>query len=508
MAQHENIQSRYNHVLKYTGLFGGVQGLTMFVSVVRNKLVSVLVGAVGLGMADLLNRTILFLSNSTNLGISFSAVRQLSELQSDGEEPTAQQQTEIAHTVQVIRFWSLITGVFGMLLCMLLSPVLGRWTMNAYGNYIYYLWLSPMILCLAMAGGELAILKAFRKLKSIALVSIFSAIATLLVTVPLYYLYELDGIVPALLLSSVCNLAIVLHFSLRCIPWNITLCRAKRLFRDGRSIVQLGGAYILAAMAGDGADVAIRSFINDVHSPEQVGFYTAGFTLTVTYARMVFVAMDSDYYPRLSAAFARKEERNGLINRQVELSLLLMAPFLTFFLCVLPVVLPLLYTGTFMPVYPMVCCSVFYMFFKAITTPVAYMPLAKGDPVVYTTMELLYDLVFMILVILGFRWGGLVGAGIALSLSNLLDMIFILTYYSRRYHYVMSKEVRRFSIILGIFLAISVAASFRLEGIERIVLQVVCCLLATGYSYYIIRNTTTLMSELRARIKNKRRKQP
>ncbi len=505
MAQHENIKSRYNHVLKYTGLFGGVQGLTMFVSIIRNKLVSVLVGAVGLGMADLLNRTILFLSNSTNLGISFSAVQQLSELEPDEEETIG---PAVAHNVQVIRFWSVVTGIFGMLLCMILSPLLGRWTMNAYSNYLYYLWLSPMVLCLAIAGGELAILKAFRRLKSIALVSIFSALATLVVTVPLYYLYALDGIVPALLLSSVCNLVIVLRISLRCIPWNIPLCRAKQLLYDGRGILRLGGAYILAAMAGDGADVAIRSFINDVDSPEQVGFYAAGFTLTVTYARMVFVAMDSDYYPRLSAAFARKDERNELINRQVELSLLLMVPFLTFFLCVLPVVLPLLYTGTFMPVYPMVCCSVFYMFFKAITTPVAYMPLAKGDPVVYAGMEFLYDFFFMILVILGFRWGGLLGAGIALSLSNLLDMLFILTFYSRRYGYTMSGEVRRFGLILGLLLAISVAASFRTYGLCRIVLQVVCCLLATGYSYYIIKNTTTLMSELRERIKNKRRRSP
>jgi uncharacterized membrane protein len=72
----------------------------------------------------------------------------------------------------------------------------------------------------------------------------------------------------------------------------------------------------------------------------------------------------------------------------------------------------------------------------------------------------------------------------------------------------MSGEVRRFGLILGLLLAISVAASFRTYGLCRIVLQVVCCLLATGYSYYIIKNTTTLMSELRERIKNKRRRLP
>ncbi len=504
MAQHENIQSRYNHVLKYTGLFGGVQGLTMLVSIVRNKLVSVLVGAVGLGMADLLNRTVLLISNSSNLGISFSAVRQLSELQPYRDDLSAHQQSDIAHCVQVIRFWSVVTGLFGMLLCMALSPLLGRWTMHSYSSYLLYLWLSPMILCIAVAGGELAVLKAFRRLSSIAVASVQSALATLCITVPFYYFYRLDGIVPALLLSSVCNLLIFLRRSLRCVPWNISLCRARKLFRDGRGIVRLGGAYILAALAGDGADVAIRSFINNSYSAEQVGFYTAGFTLTVTYARMVFVAMDSDFYPRLSALFAQPEQRNELINRQVELSLLLMVPFLTTFLCLLPVVLPLLYTHTFMPVYPMVCCSVFYMFFKSITTPVAYMPLAKGDAVMYTAMELFYDFVFVLLVIQGYKMGGLVGAGIALSVSNLLDMVCILGVYTHKYHYHTSGEVRRYGLILGCFLVCSVASSFLQEGVWRIAIQILVCVLSIGYSYYIIKNRTTLMSELKARLKSKK----
>ncbi len=504
MAQHENIQSRYNHVLKYTGLFGGVQGLTMLVSIIRNKWVSVLVGAVGLGMADLLNRTILLISNSSNLGISFSAVRQLSELQPGGDELSERQQAEIAHCVQVVRFWSVVTGLFGMLLCMVLSPLLGRWTMHSYSSYIYYLWLSPMILCLAIAGGELAILKAFRKLSAIAGASVQSAVATLCITLPLYYFYRLDGIVPALLIASICNLFLFLRYSLRCVSWNISMNKVRQLFRDGRSIVQLGGAYILAALAGDGADVAIRSFINNSDTAEQVGFYTAGFTLTVTYARMVFVAMDSDYYPRLSALFVQREQRNELINRQVELSLLLMVPFLTAFLCVLPIALPLLYTGNFMPVYPMVCCSVFYMFFKAITTPVAYMPLAKGDAVMYTSMEFLYDVVFLLLVIMGYRCYGLVGAGIALSLSNLFDMVCILGVYTRKYGYRTSAEVRRYSCVLGVLLACSVAASFLSEGVWRVAIQVVVCVIAVGFSYYILKNRTTLMSEIRTRIRQKK----
>ena len=42
----------YNHILKYTGLLGGVQALYIVMAVLRNKLTALLVGAVGMGLAD------------------------------------------------------------------------------------------------------------------------------------------------------------------------------------------------------------------------------------------------------------------------------------------------------------------------------------------------------------------------------------------------------------------------------------------------------------------------
>ena len=76
----EEVTDSYGHVLKYTGLFGGVQGLNILVSLVRNKLVAVLLGPDGMGLASLFNTTVNFISQSTNLGISFSAVKHVSEL--------------------------------------------------------------------------------------------------------------------------------------------------------------------------------------------------------------------------------------------------------------------------------------------------------------------------------------------------------------------------------------------------------------------------------------------
>ena len=64
----------YSHILKYTSLFGGVQGLGILVGIVRNKLVALLLGPDGMGLVSLFNSTIKLVSDSTNFGLSMSAV--------------------------------------------------------------------------------------------------------------------------------------------------------------------------------------------------------------------------------------------------------------------------------------------------------------------------------------------------------------------------------------------------------------------------------------------------
>ena len=50
MNDTEQNENSYGHVLKYTGIFGGVQGLNILISLVRNKLVALLLGPAGMGL--------------------------------------------------------------------------------------------------------------------------------------------------------------------------------------------------------------------------------------------------------------------------------------------------------------------------------------------------------------------------------------------------------------------------------------------------------------------------
>ncbi|MBP5713212.1 MAG: hypothetical protein J6X07_00765, partial [Prevotella sp.] len=81
-----NQKKDYSHILKYTSLFGGVQGLMILIGLVRNKFMALFLGAGGMGFNALLMSMQNFASQCTGLGISFGAVPRLSELHEQGEE--------------------------------------------------------------------------------------------------------------------------------------------------------------------------------------------------------------------------------------------------------------------------------------------------------------------------------------------------------------------------------------------------------------------------------------
>ena len=180
----KELDESYSHVLKYTGIFGGVQGLNVLVGLVRNKCVALILGPGGMGLVSLFNTTISLISQATHLGISFSAVRHISELYDRGDE------VQMAHFVKVVRGWCLLTALIGMLVCIMAGPFLSSATFSWGNHSLHFILLAPAVGMIAITGGETAILKGQRKLGALALVQVIAALSSLVISIPIYYLVK------------------------------------------------------------------------------------------------------------------------------------------------------------------------------------------------------------------------------------------------------------------------------------------------------------------------------
>ena len=486
----------YSHVLKYTGIFGGVQGLNIVVSLVRNKLIAVLLGPNGMGLASLFNTTVNFISQATNFGISFSAVKHVSELFERGDEAA------IAHFVKVVRAWALLTALIGMLVCVVVGPLLSDYTF-AWGDHtLHFILLAPAVGLMAITGGEMAILKGARQLRSLAVIQIFNVLAALVISIPIYYFYNQTGIVPVIVLMALTSMLLTIRHSYRLYP--LQLSGANGVLGEGMAMVRLGVAFVVAGVLGSGAEMLIRSYLNVVSGDlDVVGLYNAGFMLTITYAGMVFSAMETDYFPRLSSVNSDVAATNQTVNRQIEVSLLIVSPMLAALIIGLPILIPLLFSSKFLPMVGMAQVSVFAMYIKAVSLPVSYLTLAKGDSVGYMVLEAIYDVLLVLLVIFGYGQWGLLGTGVALSLSYVFDILLVGAYTYWHYHYRVSMQVLQYAAIqftLGVAVYIVTLVENPLIYWS---LGTLICLASLFVSISILHQKTSLWSALINKMKNR-----
>ena len=449
----------YHHILKYTSIFGGVQGLNVVVSLVRNKFVALILGPSGMGLVSLFNTTVNFVSQSTTLGIATSAVRHLSEFPENDYHP------QIVHFVKVVRA------------------------------------LAPAVCMLAITGGETAILKGRRRLRSLAFVQVGAVLAALLISVPVYYFFGEAGIVPVIVAMTFVTMLLTINSSYRLYP--LMLRGTKGILGEGMEMVRLGVAFTLAGIIGSGAEMLIRSWLNVEGDLGMLGLYNAGYMITVTYAGMVFSAMETDYFPRLSAVNTDVAATNETVNKQMEVSILMISPMLVALIIFLPVIIPLLFSDEFLPVIAMTQVATLAMFFKALTLPVAYITLARGYSLMYLFLESAYFVVFVILIIFGYQHWGLLGTGIAITLANVFDYLMINGVARWRYGYKMTSTVMRYSAIHILIGLLAYFTTITVEGYAYWIFGIGLSLVSLLFSLLILHQKTHLWEALTRRFKGR-----
>ena len=67
-------------------------------------------------------------------------------------------------------------------------------------------------------------------------------------------------------------------------------------------------------------------------------------------------------------------------------------------------------------------------------------------------MELAYDIIFVCLIIVGYDLYGLCGAGMALTVSYIIDLAFILVLYRKIYGFCLSYATLKIILVQGCFL--------------------------------------------------------
>lgn len=428
-----NQTTAYRRIFKATSLFGGVQIYQILIELIKSKFIALLLGPTGVGIQGLYTSAISLIQQATSCGLSTSAIRNVAEANESDDK------TRIGFVVTALRRLVWLTGLFGMFVVVAFSSVLSKISFGDSKHVVPFIIISITLLLGQLNVGQKVILQGTRHIKYLAKCTAIGVTIGLIVCVPLYYLWGIDAIVYNIIISYITALSLSWYYSTKI---SVTKVKQswKKTFAIGKSMLMMGAVLTLTHLMTTASGYALRSFIRLWGGVEAVGLFTAGYVIMNQYAGLVFSAMATDYYPRLSAINSDNYKCKDVMNKQGEIGLLLLSPLLVIFIIFVPIVIELLYSSKFLLVCNYVVWCSFGMIFKLISWVVSFVFLAKSETKLYAFSELYAGLYMLGLNLVGYKYGGLSGLGMSFSLGYFIYMLQVGLLARKRYGLKFSSD--------------------------------------------------------------------
>lgn len=464
----EESKDSYKKIFKSTFLFGFVQAFNIIAKVGVNKVVAVLLGTEGMGVIGLFQSTINVLSTVCGLGLSQSAVKDISQGTNESFE-------QFSKSISLTKKLVLLLALFGMFITMVLSPWLSEWTFGD-DRYTYaFMWLSVVVFLNIITEGQLAILKGARMLRLLAKASLLGSVVGLITSVPLYFWLGENGIVPSLIVAALTAMVLSWYF-VRKVKYSNQVYAIKQAIREGKMMMQMGIALMYVSFLVGVSDYIIRTFISNVANVDVVGLYQAGSMIINSYFGIVITALTTDYYPRISAINRNNEELQQEFNRQSEVGLLMVGSLVIIILFAMPLVVKILYTEDFMPIISFLQYAVLGVLFTVCSNALGMILLAKQASKTFFYTSTIGRIIIVGISLLSFKYWGLEGLGIAGIITGIFHLIFMSFVMWNKYRIKMNKEL--YMMLFNIII-ISLCAFF-VKDIDNLFLRYLLGLLLLG----------------------------
>jgi O-antigen/teichoic acid export membrane protein len=486
-------KSSYRQIIKSTSIFGGVQVFNMIISLVRSKVIAILIGPAGIGLIGLFNSALSLIGSVTNAGIETSGVKTISTAGND--------EKALAKEASIINRLIWLTGLLGALTIVVLSPVLSRITFGNTGHTLSFVLISVTVLFRQLTSGDLLILQGLSKIKYLAQANFYGNLLGLLISLPLYYFFKIDGIIPSIVFSSLMAMFAAVFFRNKIKIESVSLTN-KEVLTEGRQLILLGFSLSLIGLLTTLSSYLLQIFISNFKDVAQVGFYSAGFTILNTYVGVIFTAMATDYYPRLAKVSHDNLLVKNLVKEQSVIAILLLTPIIVLFLVFAPTVIRLLYSKEFLPVVPLVCWGILGMIIKAVSWAMGYVLIAKGDSKVFIKTSVGFNLVFLIINMSGYYFYGLEGLGITFLINYLIHFFVLKLIVSKIYDFAFDAAFYKLFICCILFCTLTFLSLYISLPLVKYAVMFVLVVISTLFSLYELNKRINLKDFSSGKLKN------
>lgn len=480
------------HTLKVTTIFGGAQIIVVIAGLAKSKVAALLIGPSGVGVSALYNNLLTLMTCIIGFGIGQSAIREIAKECNDIER-----QKLALVSKQIV----IILGVIGCFLTIIFSSQISEFQFGSSDYTFGFCLVGFAVACNVIQSGTDACLKGFRRIKQIALSSLLNSVGSVLITSLLYYFGGAEAIPYSILLCSVYVLVISWYFSRDIGVLSFNRFSFGEIWKIAFPMLTLGIMFVISNFIENFVSNIINIFIRIKESIVSVGIYQSANMISAMSIHMVYVAIASDYYPKLSESISNVKKMNSAINSQMYIALLLMAPIIAFMIVFSDLLIRVFLSVQFLSITDFIHWILLASFFHSFSWCLYFVPLAYGHSKRFFNMSVANVLSMLIIQIPCFWLGGLKWLAIGCILSKLLFCLIIYIYTYKRYGVRIKSEI---FVLFVVF--VSLFALLMLLKLQSFPLWtlIACLLCISVFAAFKIEESTDVFSMVLKKMLNKK----
>ena len=399
-------------LIKSMLIIGSAQLVNILISILRMKVLALLLGPAGLGLLGIYNNLQSTASTAAGLGMGSSGVRQIASAK--GEEAALSR-------VRVVLFGAhLVQGLLAMAAVWLLRERLAVWLVGDAAQATEVGLVGVAVLFTLLASSQTALLQGMRRIGDLGRVTVLGALAGTAAGLFAVWLKGEGGLVWFVLVQPLAAVLVAFAFT-RKLPAPISArLTLPAIWNVWRSMAALGAVFMLGHLATTATLLLVRGRITQELGLEAAGLFAASWGITMQYVGFLLTAMSADYYPRLTEVIHDRPAATRLMNDQTQLCLALGGPVLLLLIGLAPWVMTLLYSAEFMPAADMLQWQTVGNVFKLASWPLGFAFVAAAESRVFLFTELTWNAVFLALLWFALPMLGLEVAGMAFLVAYML----------------------------------------------------------------------------------------
>jgi len=262
-------------------IIGSAQLVNILLSILRMKVLAVLLGPAGVGLLGIFNSLQGTVSTFAGLGLNSSGVRQIAT--------TKGNQKELSRVRTVLLWANIMQGSVAMAAVWMMRERLAVWLLGdaVHAGQIGLIGIG--VLLSLLAGSQTALLQGIRRIGDLARVTTLGAAGGTVAGLMTVWLQGQEGLIWFILAQPLAAVLVALYFTRKLPKSTAPKLTPKEIWVVWQPLAALGGVFMLGGLATAATLLLVRGMIVQELGLAGAGFFAASWGITMTYVGFPFL---------------------------------------------------------------------------------------------------------------------------------------------------------------------------------------------------------------------------